>query len=106
MCNNKVNIAQSCMYLLLFPTSKHRSSSAARHKNVNSIAKCRKHFTNTVHINLGKGRGLLSFIFIVTEHVNCHTYDQLLYVAVGIVCSYFFVTLVKKNSFEIQYSVC
>jgi hypothetical protein len=37
--------------------------------------------------------------------VNCHTYDQLLYVAVGIVCSNMFVTLVKKNSVQIQYSV-
>jgi hypothetical protein len=53
----------------------------------------------------GGGGGLLSFIFIVTEHVNCHTYDQLLYVTVGIVCSNMFVTVVKKNSVQIQYSV-
>jgi glucose uptake protein GlcU len=40
----------------------------------------------------------MSFISIVTEHVNFHTYDQLLYVAVGIVCSHLFLTLAKKNS--------
>jgi hypothetical protein len=103
ICNNKVNIVQSRMHLLVFPVPKHRVSSAARHKNVNSIAKCRQHFTNIVHIIFFLGGGILpSFIFIVTEHINCHTYDQLLYVTVGIVCSHLFITLVKKYSVEIH----
>jgi hypothetical protein len=77
--SNKVNIAQSCMHLLLFPITKHRISFAARHKNVNknanSIAKYRKHFTNIVHIFIFFGEGGYWVLYLLWQNMRTATHN-------------------------------